>query len=123
MWRCLFHSLASFRGKKPPCCDVMFVRLGSGSALQVLSIVSEILFTIWSNVVHASAHCFGLKCWWFSSSVVMTFICAEFSPNNVILNFSMFSGSIGFSILVGDMFVRDGGLAIRVLWEICSTTG
>ena len=123
MWRCLFHSLANFRGKKLPCCDVMFVRLGSGSALHVLSIVSEILFTIWSNVVQAFAHCSGLKCWWFSSSVVRTFICAEFSPKNVMLNFSMFSGSIRFSILVGDMFVRGGGLAIRVLWGICSTTG
>ena len=56
MLRCLFHSLASLRGKKPPCCDVLFVRLGSGSALQVFSIVSEILLTIWSNVVHASTH-------------------------------------------------------------------
>ena len=44
--RCLFHSLASLRGKKPPCCDVLFVRLGSGSALQVFSIVSEILFAM-----------------------------------------------------------------------------
>ena len=56
MLRCLFHSLASLRGKKPPCCDVMFVRLGNGYALQVFSIVSEILFTIWSNVVLVSTH-------------------------------------------------------------------
>ena len=40
-----------------------------------------------------------------------------------MLNFSMFSGGIGFNILVGDVFVRGGGLAIRVLWGICSTTG
>ena len=47
MFRCRFHSLASFLGKTPHCCDVLFVRLGSGFALQVFSIVSEILFTIW----------------------------------------------------------------------------
>ena len=46
MLRCLFHSLASLRGKKPPCCAVLFVRLGSGSALHVFSIVSKILFTM-----------------------------------------------------------------------------
>jgi hypothetical protein len=32
-----------------------------------------------------------------------------------MLNFSMFSGGIGFSILVGDVFVGGGDLAIRVL--------
>ena len=46
MLRCLCHSLASLRGKNPPWCDVRFVRLGSGSALHVFSIVSEILVTI-----------------------------------------------------------------------------
>ena len=54
--RYLFHSLESLRGKKPPCCDVMFVRLGSRYALHVFSVVSEILFTMWSNVVHAFVH-------------------------------------------------------------------
>ena len=44
MLRCLFHSLASLRGKKPPCCDVLFVRLGKVCVLQVFSIVYEILF-------------------------------------------------------------------------------
>ena len=44
MLRCLFHSLASLRGKKSPCCDALFVRLGSGSAWHVVSIVFEILF-------------------------------------------------------------------------------
>jgi hypothetical protein len=62
VFRCLFHSLASLRGKKPPCCDVLFVRFGNGSALHVFSIVFEILFTMWSNVVHASVHCSGLSC-------------------------------------------------------------
>ena len=47
----------------------------------------------------------------------------EFSSKNVILNFSMFSGGIGLSILVGDVLVEGGGLAMRVLWGICSTTG
>ena len=121
--RCLFHFLASLRGKKPPCCDVMFVRLGSGSALQVFSIVSEILFTMWSNVVQASVHWSGLKCCWYSSNVVRAFICVEFSSKNVMLNFSMFSGGIGFSILVVEVFVGGRGLAISVLRGICSTTG
>ena len=44
MLRCFFHSLASLRGRKPPCCDVLFVSLGKVSALQVFSIVFEILF-------------------------------------------------------------------------------
>ena len=44
MLRCLCHALASFRGRNRPYCDVMFVRLGSGSALHVFSIVSEFLF-------------------------------------------------------------------------------
>jgi hypothetical protein len=44
--RCLFHFLASLRGRKSPCYDALFVRLGNGSALQVFSIVSEILFTM-----------------------------------------------------------------------------
>ena len=50
-------------------------------------------------------------------------ICDEFSSKNVMLNFSMFSGGIGFSILVVDVLVDDEGLAIRVLWGICNTTG
>jgi hypothetical protein len=41
--RCLFHSLASLRGRKPPCWDVLVVRVGRGAAWQVFSIVSEIL--------------------------------------------------------------------------------
>ena len=30
--RYFFHSLASFRGRKPPCCVVLFVRCGNGAA-------------------------------------------------------------------------------------------
>ena len=55
--------------------------------------------------------------------MVRQFICAAFSSKNVMLNFSMFSGGMGFSILVGDVLVDGGGLAIRVLWGICSATG
>ena len=40
-----------------------------------------------------------------------------------MLNFSMFSGGIGFSILVGEVFVGGRGLAISVLCGICITTG
>ena len=123
MLRCLFHSLASLQGKKPPCCDVLFGRLDNGSALQVFSIVYEILFTMWSSVEQACAHWSELKCSWCSSSVVRVFICVEFSSKNVVLNLSMFSGGIGFSILVGEVFVGGGGLAISVLCGICSTTG
>ena len=64
-----------------------------------------------------------LKCWWFSSSVVRAFICAKLFVKNVILNFLMFSSGIGFSILVGVVFVGDGGQAIKVLWGIYSITG
>ena len=46
MLRYFFHFLANLRGRKSPCCNVLFVRLGNGSALQVFSIVSEILFTM-----------------------------------------------------------------------------
>ena len=40
-----------------------------------------------------------------------------------MLNFSMFSGGIGLSILIGDTFVEGEGLAIRVLWGMCNTIG
>ena len=55
--------------------------------------------------------------------MVRVLIWAEFSSKNVMLNFSIFSGGIGFSILVGDVFVVGGVLAIRVLWGMCSVTG
>ena len=56
MVRCFFHSLASFRGRNPHCCDVLCVRLGSGTALQVFSMVSEILLIMLSNEMQASCH-------------------------------------------------------------------
>ena len=40
--------------------------------------------------------------------MVRIFIWAEFSSKNVMLNFSMFFGGIGFSILVGVLFVVGG---------------
>ena len=55
--------------------------------------------------------------------MVRDFICTTFSSKNVVLNFLMFSGGIGFNILVGGVFVGDGGLAISVLCGICSVTG
>ena len=56
MARCFFHSLASFLGRKPPCCAVLFVRFGSGGALQVFSMVSETLSTILSRDVQVVSH-------------------------------------------------------------------
>ena len=40
-----------------------------------------------------------------------------------MLNFSKFSGGIGFSILVGGVFVGGGGLAISMFWGMCNVTG
>ena len=51
------------------------------------------------------------------------FICVDFSSKNVTLNFSRFSGGIGFSILICEVFMGDGGLAISVLCGICNMTG
>ena len=106
--RFLFHFIASFRGKKPPCCDVLFVRFGRGSAVQVFSIVSEILCVMSSNFVHVSNHWSGLRCWLVSRRVVSALICVEFSSKNDILNFSRFSSGIGLSIRVDGMVVRVG---------------
>ena len=38
----------------------------------------------------------------------------EFSSKNSMLNFSKFSGGIGFSILVGVIFAGGGDLAISI---------
>ena len=65
----------------------------------------------------------GVKCWWSSNSVVSSLSWVEFSSKNVMLNFSRFSGGIGFSILVGVVFVEGGGLAISVLCGMCNVTG
>ena len=61
MSRCFFHSLDSFRGRKPPCCVVLFVRGCIGVALHVFSMVSEILSTMLSNDVQASCHWSGVR--------------------------------------------------------------
>jgi hypothetical protein len=54
--RCFFHSLASLRGRKPPCYVVLSVRFGSGGVLQVFSMVSEILSIILSKELQAISH-------------------------------------------------------------------
>ena len=59
--RCFFHSLASLRGRKPPCCVVLFVRVCIGVALHVFSMVSEILFTMLSNAIQAVCHWSGVR--------------------------------------------------------------
>ena len=55
--------------------------------------------------------------------MVSSINCVEFSSKNVMLNFSRFSGGIGFSILFGDVFAGGGGLAISVLYGMCKVTG
>ena len=55
--------------------------------------------------------------------MVSSFSCVEFFSKNTMLNFSRFSGGIGFSILFGDMFVGGGGLAISVLCRMCKVIG
>ena len=121
--RCFFHSLASFRGRKPPCCDVLLVRVGIGAALQVLSMVIEIFSTMLSNAIHASCHRSEVRWLWFSSKLVRSFICVEFASKNSILNCSKFYGGIGFSILVVEIYAGGGGLAMSMFWGMCRVTG
>ena len=54
--------------------------------------------------------------------MVSIFNYIEFSSKNVMLNFSRFSGGIGFSILIGEVFVGGGGLAVSVLCGMCNLT-
>ena len=53
MSRCRFHCFDSFRGRKPPCWAVLFVRVGIGVVVQVFSMIAEISTTMLSN---ASCH-------------------------------------------------------------------
>ena len=39
-----FYFLDNFCGKKPPCCEVLFVRVGIGAALQVYSMDTNFFF-------------------------------------------------------------------------------
>ena len=55
--------------------------------------------------------------------MVSAFGCVEFFSKNVMLNFSRFSGGIGFRILVGEVFVGGRDLAISVLCGMCNITG
>ena len=98
--RYFFHSLASFRGRKPPCCAGLFVRFGSGGALQVFLMVSEIHSTILSRDVQDISHWPSVRCSWLSNNCINSFILVEFPSKNSMLNYSKFSGGIGLSILV-----------------------
>ena len=120
--RCFFHFLANFRSRKPPCCAALFVRVGVGAALQVFSSDTEIFPIILSNSIHASCHWSVVRWLWFSSKLVSSFSRVEFASKNSILNFSKFSGGIGFSILVGIIFARGGGLAMSMFWGMCKMT-
>ena len=95
--RCFFHSLDSLRGKKPPCCAVLFVRVGIGAALQVFSMVSEIFSIMLSSVIQASCHWLGVSWLWFSSKFVNSFNCVELDSKNSILNLSKFSDWVEYS--------------------------
>ena len=53
---CFFHGFCSFLGKKPPCCDVLFVSVGIGAVLHVFSMVSDIFCMMWSNCEHVDCH-------------------------------------------------------------------
>ena len=99
MTRCIFHGLASLRGKKPPCWAVQFVSCGVGVALHVSSMFCEIFLIMLSSDSHAFCHWLFVRWLWFSRRLVKALICMEFSSKNLILNFSRFSGGIGFSIL------------------------
>ena len=123
MARCFFYSLASFRGKKPPCCLVLFVSCGSGGALHVFSMVSEIFSTILSKDAQASCHKAGVRWSLFSNRLVNSFICIEFFSKNSILNFSKFSGGIGFKILIVGVVIGAGDLAINRFCGMCKVTG
>ena len=121
--RCFCHSLDNLRGRKPPCCAVLLVRVCIKVALQVFSMVTEISSIMLSNAVQASCHWLGVRWLWLSSKLVSAFICMEFASKNSILKFSKFSGGIGFSILVCVLFTGGGGLAMSVFCGICRVTG
>ena len=56
-----FHFLDNFCGKKPPCCEVLFVRVGIGAALQVFSMDIKFFSTMSSNIIHVSCHSSGVR--------------------------------------------------------------
>ena len=99
------------------------MRVGIGVALQVFSMTIEIFLTMLSSVVQASCHWSGVRLLWFSSRLVSSFTCVVFASKNSILNFSKFSGGIGFNILIGVIFTGFSGLAISRFWGMCKVTG
>ena len=121
--RCFFHGLASLRGKKPPWWAVRLVSCGIGAALHVSSMVCEIFLFMMSNDSHAFCHWLFVRWSWLSRRLVKVLICIEFSSKKLILNFSRFSGGIGFRILVCIMLLRSMGLASNVLCGICKVIG
>ena len=123
MSRCFFHSLDSFRGRKPPCCDVLFVRVGIGAALQVFSMDIEIFPTMLSSAMQASCHWSGVRWLWLSSKLVSSLRCVEFVSKKSMLKFSKFSGGIGFNILFGVLLAGGDGLAMSMFCGMCKMTG
>ena len=62
----------SFLGRKPPCCDVRFVRSGRGGALHVSWILSESFCTRSSSFMHDDCH-WSCVIWSFLSILVSSF--------------------------------------------------
>ena len=69
MARCFLRSLASLRGKKPPCWAVQLVSCGIGGALYVYAIFDEFFLITMSNEAHAFCHWVSVRCLWFSKMV------------------------------------------------------
>jgi hypothetical protein len=117
-----FHCFYDFLGKNPPCLAVKFVSVGIGGALHVISMVEEMFVTIHPCLfvlVFIGGFSFSLVL----SRLVSVFILFVLFSKNFILNISMFSGRIGFTILI---FVSVGGICIldiKVLGGMFSITG
>ena len=60
---------------------------------------------------------------WFSSNLVSSFSCVEFSSKNFVFNCFKFSDGIGFNILVCVTFAGGEGLAISVFCGMCRVIG
>jgi hypothetical protein len=118
----IFPFFWSFLGRKPPCCDVWFVRSGRGGALHVSCILSEIFCIRWSNIVHVVSHC-SLDSWFCFNVFVSSFNCGAFSSKNSVLNFSIFVRGMGFRILGGLSVVGGSHRASSVFGGMCSVTG
>ena len=58
---CFFHSFSSLLSRYIPNPCIFLVRLGRRSALHVKLMISEIMFVMWSNVLHTFCHCSKLR--------------------------------------------------------------